>query len=105
LLLTAAKRVQEQGGYDEAVKQARALRSQLQGALPKCRSRRAALQRDLDALAAKLQKQHPTVEAANALDAAKSQVRESILGGRLHLSRALAHAQHCQMHVLLAMRR
>ncbi len=64
----------KQQSYTDVLHTAKALRAELQGNLAQYRSRNASLEKQAALLESRLQKGPPTLEAANALEAAKTQV-------------------------------
>ena len=65
--------------YDGALGGARALAAELRQGLPRARAARLALLREAGAVAVRLQRAPPSLEAANTLEAARSQVRHRAL--------------------------
>ena len=65
--------------YNDILQSAKALKAELQSNLGQYRARNATLEKQANVLESRLQKESPTLEAADALEAARTQVPHAFL--------------------------
>ena len=70
---------QKQHNYNDTLHRTRALRAELQSNLPQYKARNATLEKQASSLETRLQKEPPTVEAAETLEAARTQVIDTFM--------------------------